>query len=65
MRTLQGMHAQMNEVVAGLLCLFNDITKKLKDAHDYILKVHYRFPYLISRPSDHQPHPFYLSSILL
>ena len=39
MRTLQGMHTQINEVVTRLLSLFDDITRKLKEAHDYILKV--------------------------
>lgn len=39
MRTLQGMNAQMGEVVVGLLTLFDDILRKLKVAHDYILKV--------------------------
>ncbi|XP_063681087.1 signal transducer and activator of transcription 5A-like [Bolinopsis microptera] len=38
MRTLQGMHSQINEVVTRLLSLFDDITRKLKEAHDYILK---------------------------
>ncbi|KAL5254826.1 hypothetical protein ACHWQZ_G014308 [Mnemiopsis leidyi] len=38
MRTLQGMNAQMGEVVVGLLTLFDDILRKLKVAHDYILK---------------------------
>ena len=38
-RTLQGMNAQMGDVVVGLLSLFDDILRKLKVAHDYILKV--------------------------
>ena len=37
------MHTQINEVVTRLLSLFDDITRKLKEAHDYILKVPY-FP---------------------
>ena len=33
------MHTQMNDVVVGLLSLFDDIIRKLKVAHDYILGV--------------------------